>query len=505
MRFGLRSKLALGFAVLLAVFVAFGVASLSWLSLLGDSIGVILRENYRSVVAAEEMKEAMERMDSGALFALTGDPEQGRTLTDLNDRRFAQALATERSNVTLAGERERADRLGTEYAEFRRTLERVLAAGEPLETRRRLYYDALLPRFQEIKRLADEVLQMNQQSMVAASVRAREAAARGRQQMVLALLAGVAVAAVCVLFLSRAILVPLRRLTSSAREIEAGNLDLLVEAPSGDELGRLADAFNAMARGLREVRRSDRYRLLRAQQTSQRAIDSLPAAVVLLSPARVVELANRAAGSLLKARPGEPLDDRGAGWLRPLLDGAERGKARAEEGYGAAVQLFVDGRERFFLPHAVPLRDADGRSIGTTLILSDVTELRRLDEMKTDLVSTVSHELMTPLTSLAMAIHILLDDGGSAAERRADRPPGRRPRRRRAAASHPRRPPRRGAPGGGARAAAPRGGRRSRPGGGRGGSAAGGLRRSRGQPRGRGRAGGAGGRRGPHPRRPGPH
>jgi signal transduction histidine kinase/HAMP domain-containing protein len=415
MRLGLRAQLALGFAVLLAVFLLFGGASLSWLARLGGSIDVILRENYRSVVAAQEMKEAMERMDSGALFALTGDPEQGRTLADLNDDRFARALAVELSNITLPGERERAGRLGEEYRVFRATLERVLAADEPLEDRRRLYYDSLLPRFQEIKRLADEIQRINQENMVAASVSARESAARGRQQMVVALLAAVAVAVGCVLFLSRAILVPLRRLTNSAREIEAGNLDSIVEAPPGDELGRLADAFNAMARRLREVRRSDRYRLLRAQQTSQLAIDSLPAAVVLLSPSREVELANRAAVALLRARPGQPLDERHAGWFSPLVDEAERGgpPPAADAGYAGAVQLFVEGRERFFLPHAVALRDGDGRLIGTTLILSDVTELRRLDEMKTDLVSTVSHELLTPLTSLAMAIHILLDDGAA--------------------------------------------------------------------------------------------
>ena len=43
-------------------------------------------------------------------------------------------------------------------------------------------------------------------------------------------------------------------------------------------------------------------------------------------------------------------------------------------------------------------------------MLTDVTRLRRLDELKTGLISTVSHELKTPLTSVRLAIHVLLSE-----------------------------------------------------------------------------------------------
>ena len=67
---GLRTKLTLGFVGLLAILIAVGVESISLLDRLGGSIDVILRENYKSVIACERMKEALERMDSGALFGL---------------------------------------------------------------------------------------------------------------------------------------------------------------------------------------------------------------------------------------------------------------------------------------------------------------------------------------------------------------------------------------------------------------------------------------------------
>jgi signal transduction histidine kinase len=213
-----------------------------------------------------------------------------------------------------------------------------------------------------------------------------------------------------VFFLSRAILVPLRRLTESAHEIEGGNLDLVVQVTSRDELGQLAAAFNAMAASLRELRRSDQARLLRAQQTSQLAIDSLPDAVAVFSPDGEVELVNQTAIATLELKPGEPAPERHAAWLRPLLTQAMHESTLPKRGHESAIQLFEEGKERFFLPHANAIRDSHDRLLSVILILADVTDLRRIDEMKSDLLSTVSHELRTPLTSLQMAVHILLGE-----------------------------------------------------------------------------------------------
>ena len=76
----------------------------------------------------------------------------------------------------------------------------------------------------------------------------------------------------------------------------------------------------------------------------------------------------------------------------------------------AAIQVFIGEKERFFLPQGVPIFDEQRRLVGVTLMLADVTRLRRLDEVKTGLISTVSHELKTPLTSVRLAIHILLSE-----------------------------------------------------------------------------------------------
>ncbi len=415
--FGLRFKLALGFAGLLALLFVVGAQSISMLERLGGSIDVILRENYRSVIAAQEMKEALERIDSGALFALAGDGERGRALVDLQRPRFGKALQTELGNLTIPGEKDRAERVRDLFVSYTAALPQVLDESRPTEARSRAYFAQLLPRFQEIKRGAEEIQQLNQTNMVQANDRARALASAARSRMILLIAAGAALAIGLVAFLSQAILGPLSRLTESAREIERGHLDLVVPVSSRDELGQLAEAFNAMASRLRELRRSDQAKLLRAQKTSQLAIDSLPDAVALLSPEGGIELANRIAISEFGLAPGAAVPERHDQWLRPLLASAAHGAdlsgrfgAPPERGFESAIQVWKDGKEHFFMPHAVAIRDPEGELLGTTLILSDVTDLRRVDEMKSGLLSTVSHELRTPLTSLQMAVHVLLGE-----------------------------------------------------------------------------------------------
>ena len=75
-----------------------------------------------------------------------------------------------------------------------------------------------------------------------------------------------------------------------------------------------------------------------------------------------------------------------------------------------AVPLRVDEHELFLLPRVIGMRDETGNLFGATVVLQDVTRFRLMDEVKTNLVSTVSHELKTPLTSIRMGLHLLLEE-----------------------------------------------------------------------------------------------
>ncbi len=285
-------------------------------------------------------------------------------------------------------------------------LDRVLDPAVPLEARRGLYFQQLYPTFRQIKGTADEILQMNQENMVQAKDRARETAKDATRRMAMLLLAGTAFAGLCVFFLTRAILVPLERLTWAAGEIEKGNLDLAIPITSGDEMGQLAGAFNSMAGGLKELRETEQGHLLRARRVSQSAFDHLPEAVAVISPDRRVELANRAASSQLGLWPGEPLPERHGEWLRPLLDRIES-RRLPERGKEPLVRIPVEGRECIFLPRGVALRDGQSRPEAAVLVLEDVTDRYRGREVHSGLLANAAHDLERALGPLGSALESL--------------------------------------------------------------------------------------------------
>jgi signal transduction histidine kinase len=90
-------------------------------------------------------------------------------------------------------------------------------------------------------------------------------------------------------------------------------------------------------------------------------------------------------------------------------------------GFEEAVRVESPEGDRWLLPRGSPVHGETGEVVGASVILQDVTRLRRFDELKNDLVATVAHEFRTPLTSLRMAIHLCAEGlAGPITEKQAD-------------------------------------------------------------------------------------
>ncbi len=275
-----------------------------------------------------------------------------------------------------------------------------------------IYSSSLLPGFKEIHETAQWIADANISNMVSVDGRVKRTLVEVRNWLLVLSFAGTLAAALAVGAAGTSILRPVRNLMLGARQIERGDLELNLPVRSHDEIGALAEAFNSMAAKLREFRRLDHNRLLRTQQTTQLAIDSLPDAVFIIGPTGIVEISNRMAGANFGIKPGLEVQVLGGKlkWLLPLYESVKSNhEPPRSPGYASAIQLFENGNERFLLPHAVSMLGIEGAVIGVCVILIDVTALRSADEAKSNLVSTVSHELRTPLTSIRMAMNLLSD------------------------------------------------------------------------------------------------
>ena len=410
--FQLRHKLFFGFGGLLLIILIVGIQSIARLTHLGGSIDVILRENYRSVIACERMKESAERIDSGALFILLGEKAKGRDLIEGNLPQFAEALQVELDNITLPGEKDRAWRLRDAFGQYRMLLAEFLSdRNASFSVRRKLYFNKLLPTFYEIKNIANEILLMNQENMTNSDERAKKLAVTSRRHMYVLVIAGVIIGLGFMLFAGKWILKPISRLTHSADEIRNGNLELVVPVTSKDEIGALSEAFNQMAAAVREFRRSDRAKVYRYQKATQAAFNSLSDAIAVIDLNGQVEVATGPAKDIFGLKPNAPISMLPDGWLdRFYREVIKKGRQIEADSDPGIIQRFVKGAERYFRPRGIPIIGENGLIAGVVLLLQDITLLRQQDEMKRSVISTVSHQLKTPLTSVEMAIHLLLTE-----------------------------------------------------------------------------------------------
>jgi len=410
----LRQKLLLAQLPLIATLLAIGWASIHQTHLLGLGSAAILKDNYRSVLAAERMKEALERLDSAAVFQALGEPALAASQARENRPRFEQELLAQENNITEVGEAEATANLAADWKQYLKLYDRFGAIAEP-GPMQRAYFEELKPKFLAVKDDLDLVLGINEDAMVRKSDAAHKTAEQLdtilRLATVLALLLGTAASSI---FTAR-LLRPLTILAQASRRIGEGDLEARAAVQGKDEVALLAREFNQMAERLRQYRQSSLGELLLAQTAAQAAIDGLPDAVLIFDAAGGLLSTNEAAGRLLRIEP--------RGDLQPLAQAEpavreviERLRSHVLMGKGAyqpkgleeAVRVEGADGQRYLLPRATPVH-AEGQLRGAAVILQDVTRLQRFDELTNNLVATVAHELRTPLTSLRMAIHLCLE------------------------------------------------------------------------------------------------
>jgi two-component system, NtrC family, sensor histidine kinase KinB len=424
---GLRAKLFIGYAVFIAALILLGAWSAWRLHDMGNVSRRIISENYDSVVAAQEMKESLERQDSAALFALLGAREKALTQLREHRARFDANFEKAANNITEVGESQAIDKIRRERDIYYQRFDAFIAKAAPVNTSLTLgpssdrigslrdeYFTQLEPQFNNLRADCEHLLQLNQRAMLA-----KAEAAAGVAQLWFyrtLLIAGILVAAGLALsfLLANRIIGPLRQLTESTAKIAGGDLNAKVIVSSRDEVGVLAAEYNRMAERIRQLRNSDMGKLLVAQQTTEAAIDSLYDPVIVTDAEGRVTKLNPAAEEIFGPETeitgkhvGEVAsDERIAGAVAEAL---ESQRPVAGEGAASILPLAVDGLERAFRLRTTPMRDNGRHLLGAVTLLEDITHLREIDRLKSEFIATASHELRTPLTSVQMGVHLLLE------------------------------------------------------------------------------------------------
>ena len=391
---------------------------------LGGKPEAILRQNYQSVLAAQRMREALEQLDAAASLAIAGRTEILQAETAYRQR-FADALLLQEASVFENAERPPTEEIRGAWPGYERAFASFVRLANDRPAAARVYTEELSPRFEQLKRILDDILTVNQRAMFDKSTWAREAAQQTVRDVIAAAVLALAFALTVSVLLVRQVLARLERVTRAAESLGSGDFEARAAVGGSDEIALLGRTFDTMAASLADYRTSSLGKLLEAQRTSQAAIDSIPDPVLVFDGGGALVSVNGAARSVfglsaqIRSRGGpDPLAELPApvrfAVARTRDHVLQTGAAFVPGSIDDAVAVRTEAGEQYLLARGTPVERPDLRGAGATVVLQEVTRLRRLDELRNDMVSTVAHELRTPLTSLRMSILLCLEQQGGA-------------------------------------------------------------------------------------------
>jgi two-component system phosphate regulon sensor histidine kinase PhoR len=212
--------------------------------------------------------------------------------------------------------------------------------------------------------------------------------------------------------ISRRISHPIEQMKKSAAQFAGGDLSHRLPSPATEEMAGLADAMNQMAAQL-----EDRIETIISQRNQLETVlaSMLEGVIAIDGEERIVSI-NRAAAQLFNNQPANCLNKSIQEVIRsPSLQQFIR---RALHNIHPAEEdiTVYQNAERVIDVKSSPLLDATNQQIGTLVVFNDVTQLRRLENMRRDFVANVSHEIKTPLTAIKGFVETLLQGNVDQAE-----------------------------------------------------------------------------------------
>lgn len=225
------------------------------------------------------------------------------------------------------------------------------------------------------------------------------------------LLASLLLSAVLAVELTHILVRPIKRITTAARHMEAGVYAESIQHLPNDEIGELGYALNSMSAKLVDVIGS----LRKERDKLELVMSGIGEGLIAVDTQWNIVHANAVFLELTETDSASAFleDEERFAPLRELLERCMRD--------GSAERLeWVNASKRPILARAAALKDEHGVILGAVCLMSDVSEVERLEQLRRDYVANISHELRTPLTGIRGMVEPLIDGCMVTEEERMD-------------------------------------------------------------------------------------
>jgi NtrC-family two-component system sensor histidine kinase KinB len=410
----LRVRLFYGLLTIILLLWSVGAAALLLMRDSATRFDIRLRTDYRVIQAAHTMRSLTATINSHYLPSLALDqPEQppDRTAYDNLKKKLEDKLGI--LHAQQGGKDERAldlvSGLDQTFANYFEGYEIYFSGSRVTRQDRAQLLQFLSSQTQRITDLAENASSLAEEKLFSGASQLGEESGKNTIFVTTLVILGTAIAALIYFQLVQHLVAPVASLQRSIDEIRRGNFELSLPEPApGSEFHKVVAAFNDMAAELKVRRGLHDENLMRANMVNRAILESIPSPVFVLGDDTGIVQINPAAESLtekLGVTGRLPLK------IQHILDDCRETLTHfLPEDPREALLFRIDEEEYYYLPRIFRFCSEDASQSGWAVLLHNVSRIRWLDDMKTNLLSTVSHEIKTPLTGIRMVLHLLLEE-----------------------------------------------------------------------------------------------
>ena len=242
----LRMKIMSGFLILAVMLAVAGIFSIYELTSIRSSVQSLLDDNYKSIVAARKMIEALEREDSGLLLLISGERQEGQQMIEKSDRAFQSALDTAKNNLTIPNEIDFVEKIDLKYKSYKTAWTNAVV-GAPGDYDMRWYFEHAHTAFQSSKTAVDDLMALNDATMYGTASNLKNRMRRIIMPGIVAIVSALVFALIFNFFINHYFVNPLISITKEVQKILKTGKPSNIEIETNDELRDLASAVNNLS------------------------------------------------------------------------------------------------------------------------------------------------------------------------------------------------------------------------------------------------------------------
>lgn len=362
----LKTKITLGVVFLFTLLLLVGGTGLYYLNKTITEQRNILKDNYKTIEYTRNMLQALDSINGNNFF-------------DIN-------LSKQEKNITEPGEGEATASLREHF--------NVYQKGPKSE---KIIID--------IRNDINQIMQMNLAAIIAKNKWVDQNAENARIVITILLTICVLIGFTFVSNFPGYIANPIHKLTDAIKGISGKRYDQRIHLNRNDEFGEMATAFNQMAEELDKYEHSNLAKILFEKQRAETVINSLKDASIGIDTNDTILFANLQALQLLSLTETDIVGKK----KESIAKQNDLFRFLLSNESNQPFKIVVEGKEQFFNKETADIKNKEG-TVGSLIVLKNITPFKELDVAKTNFIATVSHELKTPLASSDFSLKLLEDE-----------------------------------------------------------------------------------------------